>query len=240
MGQGVGDGVAHLHIRQLLDAGHQVAHLAHGEGVHLVHLGIEDADLVHPVLAARGHEANLVPRLQGAVHHPDEADDAPVGVVVAVEDEGLEERRRVPLGGRDALHDLLEDLFAVFPGLGTDVDRMGGIHEADDRIDLLQHPIGIGAGEVGLVEDREDLQAVFQGQVGVGEGLSLHALGGVHHQDGPLAGGQAAAHLVGEVHVARGVDEVEGVDQAVPGGVFQRDGVGLDGDAALPLQIHVV
>ena len=238
--EGVGDGVAHLHVCQLLDAGHQIAHLAHGEGIHLAHLGIEDADLVHAVFAARGHEADLVPRLQGAVHHPDEADDAPVGVVVAVEDEGLEERRRVPLGGRDALHDLLEDLLAVFPGLGAHVDRMGGIHEADDRIYLLQHPIGIGAGEVGLVEDRKDLQAVFQGQVGVGEGLSLHALGGIHHQDGALAGGQAAAHLVGKINMARGVDEVESVDLAVSGGVLQRDGVGLDGDAPLPLQVHVV
>ena len=81
---------------------------------------------------------------------------------------------------------------------------------------------------------------MLQRHISVGQCLGLHALGGVHHQDGTLAGGQAAAHLVGKVHMARGVDEVELVGLAVLGGVVHGHGAGLDGDAALPLDVHVV
>ena len=56
---------------------------------------------------------------------------------------------------------------------------------------------------------------------------------GVHQEHGPLAGGQRAAHLVAEVHVAGGVDQVE--DVAV---VVDPDVLGLDGDAPLPLDVH--
>jgi len=44
--------------------------------------------------------------------------------------------------------------------------------------------------------------------VGVGDGLGLHALRGVHDEQCPLAGGERPADLVVEVDVAGGVDEV--------------------------------
>ena len=74
----------------------------------------------------------------------------------------------------------------------------------------------------------------------VGHGLGLHALGGVHHQQGPLAGREAPRHLVGEVHVARGVDQVELVGLPVLGHVVHGERVRLDGDAALAFEVHVV
>ncbi len=55
---------------------------------------------------------------------------------------------------------------------------------------------------------------MLERQVGVGERLRLHALRGVHDQHGALARGERAADLVVEVHVARGVDEVERVGLA--------------------------
>jgi hypothetical protein len=78
----------------------------------------------------------------------------------------------------------------------------------------------------------------FDGRVAVGHGLGLDALGGVHHQQCPFAGRQGAGHLIGKVHVAGGVDEVDLVFLAVPGLVEQGGGLGLDGDAPLPLQVH--
>ena len=81
---------------------------------------------------------------------------------------------------------------------------------------------------------------MLQGQVGVGQGLSLHALGGVHHQHRALTGGQRPGHLVVEVHVARSVNQIEVVGLPILGLVLQTDGPGLDGDATLPLQVHVV
>ena len=40
--------------------------------------------------------------------------------------------------------------------------------------------------------------------------------------------------------MARRVDQIERVDLPVGGGVIERDGAGLDRDAALALQVHVV
>ena len=77
-------------------------------------------------------------------------------------------------------------------------------------------------------------------QVGVGDGLRLHALAGVDEQQGAVAGGQRARDLVGEVDVARGVDQVEAVELAVLGGVLHADRLGLDRDAALALEVHGV
>ena len=55
------------------------------------------------------------------------------------------------------------------------------------------------------------VQVVLERQVEVGQRLRLDALRGVDEQHRALAGGQRPGHLVGEVDVARGVDQVEHV-----------------------------
>ena len=81
---------------------------------------------------------------------------------------------------------------------------------------------------------------VVQSQIDVGQGLGLHALSGVHHQQRAFAGRQGARNLVVEVHMAGRVDEIEFVFQAVGGQIGNAHGLGLDGNAALPFQIHFV
>ena len=81
---------------------------------------------------------------------------------------------------------------------------------------------------------------MLHGQEGVGQSLGLDALGRVHDEHRALAGRQRAGDLIVEVHVTRGVDEVELVGAAVGGLVGQPHRTGLDGDAALTLQVHVV
>ena len=53
------------------------------------------------------------------------------------------------------------------------------------------------------------VQAAIEGQVQVGQRLRLDALRGVDEQHRALAGFQRAGHLVGEVDVAGGVDQVQ-------------------------------
>ena len=77
-----------------------------------------------------------------------------------------------------------------------------------------------------------------QGEMDVGEGLRLDALGGVDDEDRALAGLQAVADLVGEVDVAGRVDEVQPVGQAVARRVLEAHGAGLDRDALLALEVH--
>ena len=145
-----------------------------------------------------------------------------------------------PLGRRDPVDQRLQQLRHALPGLGAHAHRIGGI-DADDLLDLLLHPVRIGRGQVDLVDDRQHFQALLDGGVAVGDALGLDALGGIHHQQRPVAGGQRAGDLVGEVHMARGVDHVELI--ALPvlrAHVVQRDALGLDGDAALALELHGV
>ena len=107
--------------------------------------------------------------------------------------------------------------------------------EADDLLDLLPHPFRVGGGQVDLVDDRHDLVVVLDRLVDVGQRLRLDALRRVDDQQRALAGGEAAADLIGEVDVAGRVHQVELV--ALP---LEPHGLRLDGDPALALDVHVV
>ena len=122
-----------------------------------------------------------------------------------------------PCGGGDVVDDVLQHRLDVDAHLGGDLRR---VHRRRRPMMFSISSLtraGSAAGRSILLITGQDLQVVLQGQVGVGQGLGLHALGGVHHQDGALAGGQGAGDLIVEVHVARGVDEVEGIGLAVLG-----------------------
>ena len=143
------------------------------------------------------------------------------------------------MGGGQPVHDRFQHLVHALAGLGAHRDGVGRVqpHRLFDRLLRAQN---VGRGQIDLVDDGNDFEAVIDGQVGVGQRLRLHALAGVHHQQRALARGQRPRNLVAEVHVARRVDQVELVGVAVVRLVHHAHGVGLDGDAALPLQVHVV
>ena len=73
---------------------------------------------------------------------------------------------------------------------------------AEQLGDLLGDALGLGAGQVDLVQARDQLEPGVDREIGVGDRLRLDALGGVDDQQRALAGGQRARHLVGEVDVA--------------------------------------
>ena len=117
---------------------------------------------------------------------------------------------------------------------------MGVRIQAQLRVDLLDHPLDVRRGKIDFVDDRDDRQVVLHREVEVGERLRLDALGGVDQKQHPFAGGERPRHLVGEIDVARRVDQVQGVAPAVLCAVGKRDDLALDRDPALPLDIHVV
>ena len=123
--------------------------------------------------------------------------------------------------------------------LGGDGDGAVTV-QVEELGDLGPRALHVGGGKVDLVDDGDDLQSAVRRQVEVGEGLGLDPLGRVHDQHRALAGGQRARDLVGEVHVPRRIDEVERVLLAVSRGVQEADGMRLDRDAALFLQVHRV
>ncbi len=199
----------------------------------------EDADLQRFVVLPFRHQPDLHARPQHAVDDAHHDDDAAVGVVPGIEDQRLE--RGVQHAGRrrQARDDRLQDLGDAGPGLGAGQQRMVAV-EADDVGDLAPRFFRLRARQVDLVDDRDDLEAVLDREVGVGQGLRLDALRRVDDQQRAFAGGQRPRHLVREIDVAGRVDQVERVLLAVVGGVVQADRVRLDGDAALALQVHRV
>ena len=186
-----------------------------------------------------GHHANPIARFEKTVDEAAVGDDALVRVVVRVEDQRAQRRRAVALRRRDALDDGLEDLVDADALLGRGQDAVVA-GQPDDTLDLLARHLRLGAGQVDLVDDRDDLEVVLEGEVDIGQRLRLDALGGVDHQQGAFARGQRARHLVGEVDVAGRIDQVELVHLAVGRAVLHADGLGLDGDALLALEVHGV
>ena len=80
---------------------------------------------------------------------------------------------------------------------------------------------------------------MVDGHIQIADGLRLHALCGIDDEQRALTGGNASRHLVREIDVARRVYQVEQIFLSLHR-IFHLDGVALDGDAALTLQIHVV
>ena len=59
------------------------------------------------------------------------------------------------------------------------------------------------------------VEVLLHRQVDIGHRLRLDALRGVHDQQRPFAGAQAARHFVGKIHVAGRVNQVQLVGLAV-------------------------
>ena len=199
----------------------------------------EVPDLVDLGLGPGLHRGDRLARREAAVDHPHVGDDAAVLVELGVEDQRPRRRLGVARRRRDARDDRLEHLLDPLPRLGRDPQRVAGI-AAEQVGDLAGDPLGVGARQVDLVEHRHQLEPGLDRRVGVGDRLGLDALGGVDDEQRALAGGEAARDLIGEVDVARGVDQVQVVGLAVARLVVDAHGLRLDRDPALALEVHRV
>ena len=234
-----GHRVADPRLPDVLDAGDEVADLARAQAVGRLGLRGDHADLERLVGAAGRHHQAALALGQQPVDHPHVRDDSPVGVVHRVEDQRAGRRGRITGGRGNLADDRVQQFPDALPRLGRDAQHVAGV-AADDVGDLLRVPPGLGRGQVDLVQDRDDLQVRLEGHVEVGQRLRLDALRRVDEQHGALAGRERARHLVGEVDVAGGVDEVQHVLAAVLAGPRQPDRLALDRDAAFPLDVHPV
>ncbi len=213
------------------------ADLAGAEFVDRRQLGREHAGAVDLVSGVDADHADALALLEHAVDDAHQHDHAEISVVPAVDQQRLERRVAVALRRRQAGDDRFQHLGHVLPGLGGNLDGVGGI-EPDHVLDLLLDRFGLGRRQIDLVEHRHDLVAGVDRVIDIGQRLRLDALAGVDHQQRALAGGERAVDLVGEVDVAGGVDQIEDVILAVARLVIQAHGLRLDGNAALALDVH--
>ena len=198
----------------------------------------EGAHFGHHVFAAGFHHADFHAGLDGAFYDTDVVDDPAVAVIDGVENQGLQGFSAVALRGGNLVNDLVQDFAHVQARLCRNSGNLVGV-VAQKVTHQLGDMVGLCSRQVHLVQHGNHRQVVFDSEIEVTEGLCLDSLACVHHQDGTFTGRQGTAHLVGKVHVPRSVDHVQDVFLPIPF-INHAYGVGLDGNAALPFQVHVV
>ena len=158
---------------------------------------------------------------------------------MAVEYESLEGVLVLPRWSRNLVDDGLEEVVDALPGLGG--------HEAcavriqpQVVVDLVQARGDVRAWQIYLVDHRDDLEVVLHGKIHVRQSLGLDTLAGIDQEECALAGRDRPGNLVREVHMPRGVYEVQLVVMPIGGMVWNRHGLALYGDAPLLLDVHVV
>ena len=231
--------IAHLHLGKVLKTGDQVSYLAHTKLRQRLLGGMTRPHLFGQDDLAGGHELELLALAHRAVDHAHECHDAAIRVEVAVEDERAQRRIRVALRRGDVVDHGLEQVMDAHTGFTACQHRVVG-RNGKAVLDFGLDAFGLGAGKVDLVDKRDDLKVGVHGHHGVRHRLRLDALGGIDHEHGAFACGQAAADLVSEVDMTRGVDEVELVRLAIIGGIVDANGLAFDGDAAFALDVHAV
>ena len=139
----------------------------------------------------------------------------------------------VPCGHGDEVDDAPEVVLGAHRELSSNSLRTQTILHGLDRMEE------VGANAVVLVDERDAGNTVALGLTPNGLGLRLNAGNGVEHGDGAVENAQGALNLGGEVHVARGVDDLEAIGLAIllPEAGGSSSG---DGHAALLLLHHPV
>ena len=232
------DGVADLDLGGALDAGNHIAHVAAtylpgGDELHLEH-----ADFLDLVFAAGGEELDLVALAYAAVLHLAVGDHAAEGVEHRIEDQGLERGLRITLRRRNSVDYRVENRGHPLSGARRDLEHLLRL-AAQQVAHLVGHDLHLGGIHVYLVQNRDDLQTVVYSHVEIGDGLGLHALGRVHNEQRAFTRRDGAGDLVGEVHMARSIDQIEPVVLA-SAAVEHLDRVALDGYSLLLLKVHVI
>ena len=234
-----GQGVAHWRTVNVLDTGDDEAYFTgfqiSGRGV----LGVEHTHAVDQMHLAGGLDQDLVALFHAAVAHANQGHNAQVVVEPGVDDQRLQRIFVVAGRRRNGLHQALKHFVDAQAGFGAACHGISGI-DTNDFFDFIPDAIRIGLGQVDLVQDRHNLKALLDGGVAVGYGLGFYALPGIDHQQRTFTRRQRPADFVGEVNVARGINEVQLIGFAVFGRVIQGNAVGFDGDPALALEVHGV
>ncbi len=182
----MGDGVAHLDLGCTLYAGDDISHVPTAYLIARDEFHLEVPDLLHLVFHAGGEELHLVALTDAAVLDFEVGYNSAERVEYRVEDEGLERCLRVSLRCGDFLDYGIQNRSHPLSGTGGHLEHILRL-AADQIADLVRNEFHLSRLHVYLVEHRDDLKSVVDGHVKVGDGLCLHALRCVHHQQRTLA-----------------------------------------------------
>ena len=233
------DGVANAHGLGILQTRDDEADLTHAELADEGLSGTLDTHAISQEALSALHHEEVVALGDMTVEHAHGGNNATILVKVGVENQRLKRSVVVSLGRRDKEDNRLEKVMDALTRLARYANGIIG-RNGELLLDLLLDLLRMGAREVDLVDRGNDIEVGVHGEAGVGDRLCLDALGGVNDENGALARSEGTRDLIGEVHVTRGVDEVELVGLAIIRIIHHANGVALDRDAALALDIHRV
>ena len=234
----VSDGIAHTDLGRVLDARDDVPHVTCRETAARLLAQFEHTQLIDVILLLGVDKLHEIPLGDRAIQNLEINDDAPERVEHRVKDQGLQRRIGVALRSRDAVNDCIKDGGNAFTSARTATNDVTGI--APQQLNnFVFHLIGVGTVHVNLIDYRNDFQAIVNRHVQVGDSLGLHTLRCIHNKQCTLASGNRTRNFIREVHVSRSVDQVKRVFLTILH-IVHLDGMTLDGDATLSLQVHVV
>ncbi len=187
----------------------------------------------------RGHRLDQVARLHLPIEHAHIDDDTPIGIERRVKDQRPQLVGALAGGAGDALDDGFQNILDADAGLGAGEHCfIGGNGEHIFKLPFDHGDVGIR--EIDFVDDRDQLQPLFFGQMHIGDRLRLHSLGGVNDEECSFTRREGTRDLIGKIDVPWGIHQVELVSVPVQRLVLHRHRMRLDGDAALALQVHRV
>ena len=191
----MGDCVTDLDFHRTLDSGNDVAYVSASDFAGGDQFHPEKSHLFGIVFLPGTDEFDFLATVELSIKDFEIGYDSPEGVEYGVEDEGLEGRLRVALGGGDLLYYRIQERGDPFSCPGRNpVNIFGGT--AEQVADLVGDHVRLGGIHVYLVEDWDYLQGMVDGLVQVGDRLGLHSLGGINHQQGAFARCYRAGHFI--------------------------------------------
>ena len=203
-----GQCIANLAVGNGFNAGSDIANLARPKLARLNALRSEDPNAVDLMDGAGRHHPDFHVLFQRAFENADKGHDAEILVVPGIDQHGFEWSGRVArFRWRQSFDQRFKHVLDAFAGFGGNVDGQLAV-EANDLFDLLADAIRFRRRQVDFIQDRDDLMVRVDGEIGIGERLRLNALTGIDQEQRAFTGGQAAAHFVGEIDVARRVHQV--------------------------------
>jgi hypothetical protein len=105
--------------------GGQITDFAAIEFARLDFFGGADADFGDQIGLVGLHEKDRIPHFDRAVFDADKNDNAAIGIVVTIEDQGLKGGVGIAFWGRNIFCDFLEDIGDIKPGFRRDFGRFG-------------------------------------------------------------------------------------------------------------------
>ena len=183
----MGNRITHLHLLRVLDTTDDITHITRTQFLTGNHIHLQHPDLIGIILHARIKELHEIALTDYTVHNLEVGNNAPERVKYRIENQSLKRSLLIPLGMRNTFYDgikHLPDTLARLTGCTQDILAL-----ATNQVDnLIFHLIRHGRGHVNLIDDRNNLQIMVDSHIKIGDGLCLHALRGIDHQEGTFTG----------------------------------------------------